>query len=145
MAVIFLGLGSNLGDRTANLEDAMALLQDHGVFTLKRSTVIETEPVGCPALPDGTVQGKYLNAVVKADTELFPQELLGVIFEIEKQLGRVRGIKNGPRTIDIDILFYDDIKIDTPELTIPHPRMRERDFVMKPLREIEGDLFNSGS
>jgi 2-amino-4-hydroxy-6-hydroxymethyldihydropteridine diphosphokinase len=132
MPITYLALGSNLGDRRKNIDDAIARLNRDGVAVLRCSTVIETEPAGGPP------QGKYLNAVLKAQTDLSPRELLAVALNIEKRLGRVRTVKNGSRTIDIDILLYDDLKIDTPQLTIPHPRMQERDFVMQPLKEIKG-------
>ncbi len=134
MAVIYLGLGSNLGDREQNIQDAVRLLKEHGVRIEKASHVIETEPVG------GVVQGRFLNAVLKATTHLTPQELLALSQAIERRLGRVATVRNGPRTIDIDILLYDQQKITTQKLIIPHPRMLQRDFVMVPLKEIEPDL-----
>ena len=95
--------------------------------------MIETEPVGF------LDQGKFLNAVLKGTTQLSPFDLLKQTQSIEEKLGRIKTIPNGPRTIDIDILFYDHEKISTPHLTIPHPRMWERDFVVRPLNEIEPD------
>ncbi len=130
MSIVCLGLGSNLGDRAKNIQDSLGLLNKSGVKVLKVSTIIETDPVGGPP------QGFFLNAAVKAETDLSPRELLKVIHQIEALLGRVRGIKDGPRTIDIDILTYDDIRFNEPDLVIPHPRMNERDFVMRPLKEI---------
>jgi 2-amino-4-hydroxy-6-hydroxymethyldihydropteridine diphosphokinase len=94
----------------------------------------ETEPVGGP---DG--QGPYLNAVAELDTTLSPEALLAWLHEIEQRHGRVRSERWGPRTLDLDLLLYRDLVIDRPELTVPHPRMWERDFVMTPLREICGD------
>ncbi len=132
MPVLYLGLGSNLGDRAKNIHDAVSLLGKAGVVPVKLSSLIETDPVGGPA------QGLFLNAVLKARTDLFPEELLKVTQGIEVVLGRVRLVKNGPRTIDIDILTYDNVVLDTPDLTLPHPRMKEREFVMGPLREIGG-------
>jgi len=120
-----------LGDRQKNIEQAINELANAGVKILKVSSIIETEPVGGPA------QGKFLNAALKAQTVLSPQDLLKTIHQIETALGRVRTVKDGPRTIDIDILLYGNLQMDTPELTIPHPRMRERAFVMQPLFEIE--------
>lgn len=134
MATIYLGLGSNLGDRKANIDRSVSLLVENGILILKLSTIIETDPVGGPE------QNKFFNAALKAETKLSPTELLKLINTIEKQLGRVRTIKNGPRSIDIDILIYDNIKMDEPVLTIPHPRMLDRDFVLIPLKEIEPDL-----
>jgi 2-amino-4-hydroxy-6-hydroxymethyldihydropteridine diphosphokinase len=137
LAVVFLGLGSNLGSRRENIHQALNRLQESGVSIQKVSTFIETAPVDIPPEP---VQGAFINAVAKAITDLSPQELIKTCQMIESELGRVRTVRNGPRTIDIDILLYDDLKINTPELTIPHPRMREREFVMKPLTEIAPDI-----
>ncbi len=130
MATVYLALGSNLGDRTQYIHDAVRLLNERGVRTLQLSTLIETDPVGGPR------QGLFMNAVVQGETSLPPQELLSVCLAVETSLGRVRTVKNGPRTIDVDILLYDDVVMDTKELTIPHPRMKERDFVMRPFREL---------
>jgi 2-amino-4-hydroxy-6-hydroxymethyldihydropteridine diphosphokinase len=137
LAVVYLGLGSNLGSRRENIHQALNLLQEKGVSIQKVSTFIETAPVDAPPEP---VQGEYVNAVAKAITDLSPQELLKTCLAVESELGRVRTVKNAPRPIDIDILLYDDLKIVLPELVIPHPRMRERDFVMRPLREIAPEL-----
>ena len=131
MPTIFLGLGSNLGDRRKNIGAALEELQKHGITIQKISSIIETEPLGGPA------QGKFLNAAVKAQTTLSPHELLTTVKTIEKTLGRTDTGRWGPRPIDIDILLYGDEKISTPELTIPHPRMKERDFVMQPLGEVK--------
>ena len=132
--IVYLGLGSNVGDRQKNIAAAVSSLKKSGLIIHKISTILETDPVGDPA------QGKFLNAALKAETDRSPKELLREIHKIEKQLGRVRAIKNGPRTIDIDILLFDRLRIQTSGLTIPHPRMLERDFVMIPLKEIEPDL-----
>ena len=131
MAIIYLGIGSNLGNRQTNIKNALALLAKNDISIIKNSTIIETEPVG------EVKQKNFLNTVVKAETILSPFDLLSLLNNIEKQLGRVRSFLNGPRTIDIDILLYDNIIVDTPQLTIPHPRMYQRDFVMLPLKEIE--------
>lgn len=130
MATVYLGLGSNLGDRKEHILDAVRLLHERGIKTIQLSSLIETDPVGGPP------QGLFMNAVLQGETSLLPQELLLVCLNIETHLGRIRTIKNGPRAIDIDILLYDDLCIDTPDLTIPHPRMKERDFVMRPWREL---------
>ena len=135
MAVVFLGLGSNLGDRKKNLLSALMALEDIGLKIMKVSTIIETSPMG------GPIQGKYLNAVAKAQTEFSPMDLLRFLKDIEGRMGRVKTVLNGPRIIDIDILLYDSLKLSTPHLTIPHPRMFERDFVMTPLKEIEPHLL----
>ncbi len=131
MPAIYLGLGSNLGDREKNIRSAVELLQEAGVKIQRLSTLIETDPVGGPP------QGKFLNAVLRAESDLAPLDLLRAVQAIEQKLGRVRSVRNAPRTIDIDILLYGRLTLASPELTIPHPRMRERDFVMKPLSEIE--------
>jgi 2-amino-4-hydroxy-6-hydroxymethyldihydropteridine diphosphokinase len=130
MAIVYLGLGSNLGDRRQNLERAVELLKENRVIILAHSTVIETDPVGGPA------QGKYLNAALRSFTSLSPKGLLSVCRSIEEQMGRIKTVRNGPRIIDIDILLYDNIVLTSPALTIPHPRMFEREFVMTPLKEI---------
>lgn len=131
MATVFLGLGSNLGNREENIRAAIEALSRQGIVAEKISSIIETDPIGGPP------QGKFLNAVLKATTALKPEQLLERTLLIEKNLGRVRTLRNAPRTIDIDILLYDEIKYHSPQLDIPHPRMRERNFVMRPLREIE--------
>ena len=134
MPIVYLALGSNLGDRQKNIASAIILLQKNQIQLLQSSSIIETEPVGGPA------QGKFLNSVIKVHTEILPQELLRILQNIEQQLGRIKTVVNGPRTIDLDILLYGDSKINSPELTIPHPRMLERDFVMEPLKEINPSL-----
>ncbi|MBI5415393.1 MAG: 2-amino-4-hydroxy-6-hydroxymethyldihydropteridine diphosphokinase [Candidatus Omnitrophica bacterium] len=139
MATAYLGLGSNLGDRAGNIAKAAALLRERGVILLKVSTVIETDPVDGP--PAAEPQSKFLNAVVKVETRLSPVELLDCCQAIEQELGRVRTVVNGPRTIDLDILLYDRLAIDTPQLKVPHPRMFERAFVLDPLKEIEPGLL----
>jgi 2-amino-4-hydroxy-6-hydroxymethyldihydropteridine diphosphokinase len=127
----YISIGSNLGDRKKHIESAIEKLEETEKIEVKRvSGIYETKPVGGPK------QGKYLNGAIEIETGLGPRELLTKLQDIEKQLGRKRTIKNGPRTIDLDILLYGDSNIDEPDLKIPHPRMRERDFVMKPLKEI---------
>ncbi len=129
----YLGLGSNVGDRLANLRRAVELLGDRvGVTVVRTSSVYETEPVG-PAQPD------FLNAVAEVATTLSARELLRACLEAEAELGRVREERWGPRTIDIDLLIYDDERIDEPDLTVPHPRMHERGFVLVPLAELAPD------
>jgi len=130
LATVYLALGSNLGDRHSSIRRAVDLLNVAGVHVRHLSTVIETEPVG------GPVQGKFLNAVLEAHTELSARQLHSKTKDIEGKLGRVHREVDGPREIDIDILLYDDLVMDLPELTIPHPRMLERAFVMDPLKEI---------
>jgi len=131
MPITYLALGSNLGNREKNIKEAILFLNKNKIEIQKVATTIETDPVGAP-----DEQKKYLNTVVEASTRLTPKSLLQTIHQIELQLGRVRSVKNAARTIDIDILLYDNVSIETDDLTIPHPRMWERDFVMAPLKEI---------
>jgi len=129
--IVYLGLGSNLGDRVKNIEKALHLMEKNNIYVEEVSTFIETEPVGGPP------QGNFINAVARVRTNLTPVELLKVLKKIEKFLGRDNnGIRWGPRPIDIDILLYDDITFISKELIIPHPRMALRDFVLKPLLEV---------
>jgi len=135
--ICYIGLGSNLGNRQANINKAIEYLKSNSQIKIEKiSSIIETEPQGGPP------QGKFLNAVVKIKTSLAPQDLLRFLQDIEAKLGRTRLIRNGPRTIDLDILLYDNKVIDEPNLEVPHPRMFERDFVLKPLLEIEPDIFD---
>jgi 2-amino-4-hydroxy-6-hydroxymethyldihydropteridine diphosphokinase len=127
-----IGLGSNLGDRRATLEAAIAALDaTPGVRVGRVSAFHETEPVGGPP-----GQGAYLNAAALLETTLGPLELLPVLQAIEARFGRVRGIRWGERTLDLDLLLFDDRIIQTPELSIPHPRLMERRFVLEPLAEV---------
>ena len=130
MTEVYLGLGSNLGDREANLRRALELLTAYGVKVQQLSPIYETEPVDAPD------SGPFLNAVCQAETPLDPQALLRTAKAIEEALGRSSGPRNAPRAIDIDILLYGDLVLDTPELTIPHPRMADRAFVLAPLADI---------
>jgi 2-amino-4-hydroxy-6-hydroxymethyldihydropteridine diphosphokinase len=132
----FLSLGSNLGDREALLKEALERLQAAGVRTVRRSSIHETEP------QDFRDQPWFLNMAVQVETDLAPRALLGIIQKIEAEMGRQRSIPKGPRTIDIDILFYADQVISTPELEVPHPRLTERHFVLDPLSEIAPDLIH---
>jgi len=130
----FLGLGSNLGDRLATLQHAVDLLDaEPGITVLASSRVWETDAVGGPPQPD------YLNAVVRVETDLEPRALLDACQRVEAALGRVRHVRWGPRTVDIDIELYGDETVDEPDLTVPHPRMLERAFVILPLLELELD------
>lgn len=132
MMVCFLGVGSNLGNKGRNIRQAIRkinLLKNTKV--LKQSKFIETEPVGAPLN-----QPKFLNAALKINTGLSPLSLLKGLKAIEKELGRKHTVRNGPRTIDLDILLYADKVIKKKALVIPHPRMFNRDFVIKPLLEI---------
>jgi len=128
---VYIGVGSNLGDRKSNIEKAIELVKlIKGVKMERASSVYETEPVG------GSPQGKFLNGVLKIKTTINPFKLLGELRKIEKHLGRKRRIKNGPRAIDLDILLFGKKKIDTKSLKVPHPRMHKREFVLRGLREL---------
>ena len=135
--IAFLGLGSNLGDREANLRRAVAGLRLIDP-SLRVSSVYATRPVGGPP------QGTYLNAVVRLVTELSARRLLGVAHELERQAGRVRTVADGPRTLDVDLLVYGDEQIGESDLVVPHPRMNERAFVLAPLEELAPDLVPPG-
>jgi len=131
MPVVFIGLGSNLGDREDYINKAINCLKETSNITVEKvSSIIETEP------QDAAGQGKYLNAVIKLETNFAALDLLKKMQSIEDSLGRVRTFKNASRTIDLDILLYGEEVIDEPELKIPHPRMFERKFVIEPLLEI---------
>jgi 2-amino-4-hydroxy-6-hydroxymethyldihydropteridine diphosphokinase len=127
----FLGVGSNQGDRWRALRDAVASLPD----VVAVSPVYETEPVGGPA-----GQGQYLNCVVELETALTPRRLLGICHRLESAADRIRTERWGPRTLDVDILLVGDMVIDQPDLQIPHPRLRERRFVLEPLRDLAPEL-----
>jgi 2-amino-4-hydroxy-6-hydroxymethyldihydropteridine diphosphokinase len=131
---VYLSLGSNLGDRAANIERALKRLGEEGVRIVRRSFFYQTEPVEFQA------QGWFLNIAVEAETELMPRQLLRTIRNIERQLGRKRIVRAGPRTVDIDILFYGANIVNAAELEIPHPRMTERRFVLVPMAEIAPEL-----
>ncbi len=136
--IAYIGLGSNLGDRQDYiLRAAEVLRQTPGLLALRMSRLYETEPVGGP--PD---QGMYLNAAARVETDLDAPELLAVLLDIEASLGRRRSEQWGPRVIDLDLLLFDDQVIDTPGLTVPHPRMHERRFVLEPLAEIAPELVH---
>lgn len=131
----YLSLGANLGDRSGTLTHALELLVHGGrVRVARRSSLYETEPIGMVDQP------WFLNLVVEVATDLPPEDLLDVAQGVERALGRTREIRRGPRTVDIDILLYDDRVISSPRLTIPHPEMTHRRFVLQPLLEIAPDL-----
>jgi len=130
---LFLSLGSNLGDRSKNLESAISLIGSRAGDVTAVSSFIETKPVGFKS------ENRFVNCAVRIVTALDPFELLRITQQIERELGRTTKSVGGvysDRTIDIDILLYGNAVIDTPELKIPHPQMRKRDFVMRPLKEI---------
>ena len=131
----YLGLGSNLGDRTKNLKLAIERLSQNLIIK-KKSSVYETEPVGYEEQP------LFLNMVISVITRFKPLELLHFIKQVEAELGRKPSFRNAPRLIDIDILFYENIVLQTDELTIPHQLMTERAFVLAPLSEIAPDLVH---
>ncbi|MCQ9207146.1 MAG: 2-amino-4-hydroxy-6-hydroxymethyldihydropteridine diphosphokinase [Omnitrophica bacterium] len=131
-SAVYIGIGSNLGDRKANIEKAMRLLGlIKGLKFDRASSIYETEPVGGPP------QNKFLNGALRVKTSLGPFRLLAELKKIEKRLGRKRGIKNGPRTIDLDILLYGNKKVNTKILKVPHPKMHKREFVLRGLRELK--------
>ena len=135
----YLGLGSNLGDRNANLRAAIALLSDLKALTVvATSSIYETAPWGYTDQPD------FLNCAVEIETQLAPTELLRRIERVEREVGRTPTWRYGPRLIDVDILLYDDLclQLSEPDLTIPHPRMDQRAFVLIPLAEIAGDVVH---
>ncbi len=134
MKTVYLGLGSNLGDRQARLRRAIELLREEGVEVRRVSGIYESEPV------DYTAQPWFLNCVVEAETELMPLQLLKRLQKIEARVGRRRTVPKGPRTIDIDILLYGNHVMATAPLTVPHPRLAERRFVLAPLREVAPGL-----
>lgn len=135
-AAVYLGLGSNLGQREAALAAAEAALAQAGVCVTAKSRLYLTEPVGGPP------QDWFLNRVVAAETSQQPLPLLEACLAIERRLGRERGVPNGPRTLDIDILFHGELTSDDPRLTLPHPRLHQRRFVLVPLCEIAPDLVH---
>jgi len=134
----YLGLGSNLGDRLEHLREAVRLLNtEPAVEVVRSSRVYETEPVGPP-------QPAYLNAVIEIRSDGTARELLDACRRVEDALGRVRAERWGPRTIDVDVLTFDEQTIDEPDLVVPHPRMHERGFVLLPLGELETDPMLPG-
>ncbi len=137
--MIFVGLGSNLGDRRANIETALRLLGERQIRVARVSSLYETEPVGLRRQPD------YYNAVCRLETGLLPEGTLAACLEVETAMGRVRASRWGPRVIDLDLLFYAGRVIQTLGLTIPHPRLAERRFVLEPLCELAPDFRDPSS
>ena len=134
---VYLGIGSNLGDRGSLIKEACKELSAHPkIKFLKSAPIYETDPIGGPA------QGRYLNTVWEIETQLSAKDLLVFLFQIEEKLGRKRAEKNGPRVIDLDILFFGDQVINQPGLEIPHPRIPQRWFVLKPLWDLRADLVH---
>jgi 2-amino-4-hydroxy-6-hydroxymethyldihydropteridine diphosphokinase len=137
LAQVFLSLGSNLGDRLGYLKRAIAKIgESDSMVVLRISPVYETEPVGNPD------QSRFLNMVVSIETDFKPLRLLEYLLEIEEKLDRRRNEKWGPRTIDMDILLYDELILNSDRLTLPHPRMHQRRFVLIPLAQISPNLFH---
>lgn len=133
-----LSLGSNLGDRRATITRAISALEQNGVTILARSADYLTDPWG------PVKQERFVNACILVETALAPAALLALCLRVERELGRIREVKWGPRVIDIDVLTYDDLEISEPGLTLPHPHMLERLFVLVPLAEIAPDLVVRG-
>ena len=136
MGRAYVGLGANLGDRGGTLVRAIELLEERdGIDVVATSSFLETDPVGYLDQP------RFLNAAVAIETELSPEELLAVLLEVERELGRTReGPRFGPRTIDLDLLLVDGVTLDEPGLTVPHPRLHERAFALAPLAELDPAL-----
>jgi len=134
--MIYLGLGSNLGDRAARLRAALGYLSAAGVVLRRRSPLYETEPVGVRDQPP------FLNAVAEVESELLPRELLALAQAAERAVGRLPGPRWGPRAVDVDLLLYDDEQVDEtdPWLVVPHPELWRRLFVLVPLRDLRPDL-----
>nr|WP_177238094.1 2-amino-4-hydroxy-6-hydroxymethyldihydropteridine diphosphokinase [Paenibacillus sp. 1_12] len=127
----YLALGSNIGDRERYLLDAIKCLDNHEhIYVSGRSHIYETDPVGY------VDQDAFLNMVIEVETLLSAQELFAVMLSVENKLGRIREIRFGPRTIDLDLLLYDELRQEDPQLILPHPRMAERAFVLVPLVEV---------
>lgn len=134
MSIAFVGIGTNMGDRLSNIKkaiEALNLLPNTKIESV--SNIYETEPWGFKE------QDNFLNGVIKLNTKLSPTALLGGLLGIEAAMGRVRRIKNGPRILDLDLLIYDNVTLNTPELILPHPFILEREFVLKPLIELNDD------
>ena len=135
MSRAYIALGANLGDPAATVEAAFAALAHlPSSQLLARSRLYRTAPVGI------TEQPEFVNAAAALETSLAPEALLDALLNIEQDFGRVRALRNGPRTLDLDILLYDDLIIDTPRLTLPHPRLHLRAFVLYPLADLAADL-----
>ena len=134
----YLGLGSNLGDRVHHLRDAVTTLCEVGPARV--SPVYETDPVGGPE-----DQGRYLSLAVELLTGRSPRDLLGVCHRLEAAAGRVREVRWGPRTLDVDVLWVEGATVDEPDLVVPHPRLWERRFVLAPLHDLAPDLFDQAA
>ena len=133
MSIAYISIGSNLGDREENCRQAINLIEKNGIVVKKQSRMYETEPWGIKDQP------KFINMAIEAETDKKPEEIIRVLKKIEKEIGRTETTKWGPRVIDLDILFYDDLILKISGLEIPHPLLHEREFVLKPLCEIVPD------
>jgi 2-amino-4-hydroxy-6-hydroxymethyldihydropteridine diphosphokinase len=133
MSIAYIVIGSNLGDREDNCEKAVHLLKNNDINVLKRSSMINTRPWGVEDQPD------FINMAIEVETGLEPDKLLNLLKKIEGELGRGPDIRWGPRVIDLDIIFYNDLVLKTRDLEIPHPGIKDRWFVLKPLSEIAPD------
>ncbi len=136
MPIAYIGIGSNLGNREENCQKAIALLIEKNIKITKHSSLYETEPLGVKEQPG------FINMALEIETNLEPGILLRTIKEIENSMGRLEGMRWGPRIIDLDILLYDDLILKTHDLEIPHPGIKDREFVLKPLSEIAPDKIH---
>lgn len=136
MSTVFIGIGSNLGDRKANCLKAIEMMKERGLSVISRSRMHETEPWGV------TEQPRFINMAVAVETDIGPRRLLELLKDIEKRASRKETVRYGPRTLDLDILLYGSLVLKEPGLEIPHPLMHERDFVLVPLAEIAPDVVH---
>jgi 2-amino-4-hydroxy-6-hydroxymethyldihydropteridine diphosphokinase len=136
MATVYIGIGSNLGDREGNCTKAIELIEEAGIRVTGRSSMLETEPWGVEDQP------RFINMAVSAETSLSPRELLSLLKDTELRMGRQKTVRYGPRIMDMDILLYDSQVVREPGLEVPHPLMHERDFVLVPLSEIAPDVVH---
>jgi 2-amino-4-hydroxy-6-hydroxymethyldihydropteridine diphosphokinase len=135
MTEVYLALGANVGNKKAGISNAIKLLTNK-LKNVRRAPLYTTKPVGY------TKQADFLNTAISGQTDLSPRQLLKYIKEVERQVGRVQRLRWGPREIDIDIIFYGDVVLETSSLTIPHPRFRTRDFVLQPLADLNPELVD---
>ncbi len=139
MVKVFIGLGSNLGDRKKNIDNSIRLLHDPGgnnnIEILDRASYYETEPVG-------PIQPWFINTAIKIETSLSPEEILSKCKEVERRIGRVDSFRWGPRLVDLDLLLFEDRVLSSERLEIPHPQMEKREFVLRPLIELEPELIH---
>jgi 2-amino-4-hydroxy-6-hydroxymethyldihydropteridine diphosphokinase len=136
MSIVYIGIGSNLGDRQENCLHAIELLQERGIVVTKKSSLYETEPWGYKDQP------QFINMAIEGETEFNPKELLMALKNIEREIGREESLRWGPRKVDLDILLFDTVILTEDSLEIPHPLLHKRDFVLKPLCEIASDIHH---